>query len=86
MYHCLWRQLGYDGVCKFTFQTACVVDALYKYKIPPNALVLEVGSGGNPYPRVKVLLEAYEETRERHWVPLIHDRPTVFIFWRKSAI
>lgn len=49
-------------------------------KIPPNALVLEVGSGGNPYPRANVLLDAYEETRERHWVPLIHDRPTVLSF------
>ena len=49
-------------------------------KIPPNALVLEVGSGGNPYPRANVLLDAYEETRERHWIPLIHDRPTVLSF------
>ncbi|MEI6334902.1 MAG: class I SAM-dependent methyltransferase [Methylococcaceae bacterium] len=43
-------------------------------------LVLEVGSGGNPYPRSNVLLDAYEETRERFWVPLIHDRPTVLSF------
>lgn len=49
-------------------------------KIPRNALVLEVGSGGNPYPRSNVLLDAYEETRERHWDPLIHDRPTVLSF------
>jgi SAM-dependent methyltransferase len=49
-------------------------------KIPPNALVLEVGSGGNPYPRANVLLDAYEETRERHWDALIHDRPTVLSF------
>lgn len=49
-------------------------------KIPPNALVLEVGSGGNPYPRSNVLLDAYEETRERHWDTLIHDRPTVLSF------
>jgi SAM-dependent methyltransferase len=48
--------------------------------IPPNALVLEVGSGGNPYPRSNVLLDAYEETRERHWDTLIHDRPTVLSF------
>jgi SAM-dependent methyltransferase len=51
-----------------------------KIKIPPNALVLEVGSGGNPYPRANVLLDAYEETRERHWEALIHDRPTVLSF------
>jgi SAM-dependent methyltransferase len=49
-------------------------------QIPPNALVLEVGSGGNPYPRANVLLDAYEETRERHWDSLIHDRPTVLSF------
>ena len=30
-------------------------------------LVLEVGAGGNPYPRANVLLDAYTETRERHW-------------------
>lgn len=41
------------------------------------ALVLEVGSGGNPYPRSNVLIDAYEETRERFWAPLVHDRPTV---------
>ena len=48
--------------------------------VPPDALVLEVGSGGNPYPRANVLLDAYEETHERHWVPLITDRPFVFGF------
>lgn len=42
-----------------------------------DALVLEVGSGGNPYPRSNVLVDAYEDTRERHWAPLVHDRPTV---------
>lgn len=48
--------------------------------VPPEALVLEVGSGGNPYARANVLLDAYEETRERHWVPLKSDRPTVLGF------
>jgi SAM-dependent methyltransferase len=48
--------------------------------IPDDALVLEVGSGGNPYPRANVLLDAYEETRERHWDALVHDRPTVLSF------
>ncbi len=43
-------------------------------------LVLEVGSGGNPYLRSNVLLDAYEETRERHWAPLVSDRPTVLGF------
>lgn len=45
--------------------------------VPAGALVLEVGSGGNPYARSNVLLDAYEITRERHWAPLIADRPTV---------
>jgi len=45
--------------------------------LPKNFLVLEVGSGGNPYPRSNVLVDAYEETQERHWETLIHDRPTV---------
>ncbi len=45
-----------------------------------EALVLEVGSGGNPYPRANVLLDAYEETRQRHWEPLRVDRPMVLGF------
>jgi SAM-dependent methyltransferase len=45
-----------------------------------ESLVLEVGSGGNPYPRANVLLDAYEETRERHWQPLKVDRPMVLGF------
>lgn len=48
--------------------------------VSEEALVLEVGSGGNPYARANVLLDAYEETRERHWVPLKSDRPTVLGF------
>lgn len=48
--------------------------------VPPHALVLEVGSGGNPYARANVLLDAYPDTRERHWVPLTVDRPFVFGF------
>jgi len=39
-------------------------------------LVLEVGSGGDPYPRSDVLLDAFEETQQRHWVKLVKDRPT----------
>jgi SAM-dependent methyltransferase len=45
--------------------------------VPASALVLEVGSGGNPYFRANVLVDAYEATRERHYVPLVADRPTV---------
>jgi len=48
--------------------------------VPADALVLEVGSGGNPYARANVLLDAYEHTRERHWAPLVTDRPTVLGF------
>ncbi len=42
-----------------------------------DALVLEVGSGGNPFPRANVLLDAYEVTRERNFEPLVRDRPLV---------
>jgi hypothetical protein len=37
--------------------------------------VLEVGSGGNPYFRSNVLCDAYVDTRQRHFAPLICDRP-----------
>lgn len=43
-----------------------------------DALVLDVGSGGNPYPRANVLLDAFEDTVERYHTPLIKDRPIVF--------
>lgn len=45
--------------------------------VPKDALVLEVGSGGSPYFRANVLVDAYESTRERHWVPFVKDRPSV---------
>lgn len=56
--------------------------ALRRFHTPvaSDALVLEVGAGGNPYPRANVLLDAYEATRERHWAPLTSDRPTVLGF------
>ena len=44
---------------------------------PKSALVLEVGSGGSPYARANVLIDAYAATRERHWAPFITDRPSV---------
>lgn len=44
---------------------------------PKSALVLEVGSGGSPYFRANVLIDAYATTRERHWAPFITDRPSV---------
>jgi len=45
--------------------------------VPASALVLEVGSGGSPYFRANVLIDAYAQTRERHWAPFITDRPSV---------
>lgn len=45
--------------------------------VSKEALVLEVGSGGNPYFRSNVLLDAFEVTRQRHWAPLVADRPTM---------
>jgi len=42
-----------------------------------DALVLDVGSGGNPYPRANVLLDGYEETIERYYAALVIDRPLV---------
>jgi SAM-dependent methyltransferase len=45
-----------------------------------DALVLEVGSGASPYFRANVLCDAYEETQERFFTPLVHDRPTVLAF------
>lgn len=44
--------------------------------VPKSALVLEVGSGGSPYLRANVLIDAYADTRERHWAPFITDRPS----------
>lgn len=48
--------------------------------VDSQALVLEVGSGGSPYLRANVCCDAYFETQERHFVPLISDRPTVLAF------
>jgi SAM-dependent methyltransferase len=48
--------------------------------VDKEALVLEVGSGGNPYFRSNVLIDAYYDTRERHYAKLISDRPTVLGF------
>lgn len=66
------RSLGMEGVAWALRRLHCPV--------PKDALVLEVGSGGSPYARANVLLDAYEVTRERHWAPLVVDRPTVLGF------
>lgn len=45
--------------------------------VKKDDLVLEVGSGGNPYFRANILCDAYLDTKERFYVPLIKDRPIV---------
>jgi uncharacterized protein YbaR (Trm112 family) len=70
-----FRAIGLERVAWSLRRLHCPVD--------DNALVLEVGSGGNPYARANVLLDAYEETKERHWVPLKADRPIVLGFVEK---
>ena len=61
--------LGFEGVAWSLRRLYCPVGK--------DALVLEVGSGGNPYPRSNILLDAHESTNERNWAPLVADRPTV---------
>lgn len=68
----LARKLGFESIAWALRRYHCPVDS--------GELVLEVGSGGNPYSRSNVLLDAYENTRERHWAPLSTDRPTVLGF------
>ena len=67
-----FRALGFERVAWSLRRLHCPV--------AKDALVLEVGSGGKPYPRADVLLDAYENTRERNWAPLKADRPTVLGF------
>jgi SAM-dependent methyltransferase len=44
-------------------------------------LVLELGSGSNPFFRANVLCDAFAvDTPHRHFEKLIHDRPTVLAF------
>lgn len=66
------RSLGQEKLAWSLRRLHCPVDA--------GAVVLEVGSGGNPYARSNVLVDAYETTGERHWVPLLVDRPMVLGF------
>ena len=53
--------------------------ALRRLYVPVDhdALVLEVGAGGNPYPRANVLLDGFEESVERQESRLVTDRPLV---------
>lgn len=64
-----FRKLGFDSIAWSLRRLYCPVGK--------DDLVLEVGSGGNPYFRANVLCDAYFETQERFFVPLIYDRPTV---------
>ena len=64
-----FRAIGLESIAWSLRRLHCPVDK--------NELVLEVGSGGNPYARANILLDAYVETSQRHWVPLKVDRPMV---------
>ncbi len=66
------RELGIDSLAWSLRRLHCPVKK--------NDLVLEIGSGGNPYPRANILCDAYLETMERHFDPLVHDRPTILAF------
>jgi hypothetical protein len=68
----MFRGLRLESVAWSLRRLHCLIDR--------DALVLEVGAGGNPYPRSNVLLDAYEDSQERHWEPLRRDRPFVFGF------
>ena len=54
--------------------------ALRKIQLPVagSGLVLDVGSGGKPYPRSDVLLDRLTGAEHRCGVPMMIDRPTVF--------
>jgi len=67
-----FRRIGWDPIAWSLRRLHCPVSK--------DALVLEVGSGASPYFRVNVLCDAYEETQERFFAPLIKDRPTVLAF------
>ncbi len=67
-----FRKLGMDSIAWPLRRVYCPVSK--------EALVLEVGSGASPYFRANVLCDAYEETQERFFTPLVHDRPTVLAF------
>ena len=67
-----FRKIGMDSIAWSLRRLYCPVDK--------DALVLEVGSGASPYFRSNVLCDAYEETQERFFTPLVHDRPTMLAF------
>lgn len=65
----LFKKLGLDSIAWSLRRIYCPVSK--------TDLVLEVGSGGNPYFRANVLCDAYFESSERFFAPLIYDRPTI---------
>lgn len=67
-----FRYFGLDSIAWSLRRLHCPVEK--------DDLVLEVGSGGSPYSRSNVLCDSYEETSERHYVPLIKDRPIIIAF------
>jgi len=68
----LFRRIGMESIAWSLRRLYCPVNK--------NDLVLEVGSGGSPYFRANVLCDAFEETGERFFAPLIKDRPTIIAF------
>lgn len=65
----LFRKVGLDSIAWSLRRIYCPVKK--------TDLVLEVGSGGNPYFRSNILCDAYFESGERFFAPLICDRPTI---------
>jgi uncharacterized protein YbaR (Trm112 family) len=70
-----FRRLGMENAAWSLRRLHCPVN--------PNALVLEVGAGGNPYPRANVLIDRYEQGIERIEPFLVKDRPFVLGFAEK---
>ena len=67
-----FRKLGFDSVAWSLRRLYCPVKK--------EDLVLEIGSGANPYFRANILCDAYLETAERSFIPLVYDRPTILAF------
>ena len=65
-----FRKIGFEGLAWSLRRLHCPV--------PKDALVLEVGSGGKPYFRANVLLDAFEDGLHRYGSELVVDRPFVF--------
>lgn len=64
-----FRRIGLDSIAWSLRRIYCPVNK--------SDLVLEVGSGGNPYYRANILCDAYLDTEERFFEKLVLDRPIV---------